>query len=78
MWPCAFAEADLANGLGAARRITDELQAGHADPAASVLEGLVHPSRPRRQRPLAATLSTTTCIESMISVARTTLANVKH
>jgi putative transposase len=77
----AFADTDPAKGLDAARRIANELKAGHPDAAASLLEGLEEMFTVRRlgvNGRLAATLTNTNCIESMISVARTTMGNVKN
>lgn len=76
----AFADADPVKGLNAARRIAGELKADHPDAAASLLEGLEEMFTVRRlgvSGRLAATLTNTNCIESMISVARTTMGNVK-
>jgi putative transposase len=76
----AFADADPAKGLEAAKRIAGELKADHPDAAASVVEGLEEMFTLRRLGVggrLAATLTNTNCIESMISVARTTMGNVK-
>lgn len=76
----AFADADPAKGLDAARRIAGELKADHPDAAASLVEGLEEMFTVRRlgvSGRLAATLTNTNCIESMISVARTTMGNVK-
>jgi putative transposase len=77
----AFAEADPAKGLDAAKRIAGELKADHPDAAASLLEGLEEMFTVRRLGVggrLAETLTNTNCIESMISVARTTMSNVKN
>jgi putative transposase len=77
----AFADADPAKGLDAARRIAGELKADHPDAAGSLLEGLEEMFTVRRlgvNGRLAATLTNTNCIESMISVARTTMGNVKN
>ncbi|MGH8920880.1 MAG: IS256 family transposase, partial [Actinomycetes bacterium] len=68
----AFADADPAKGLDAAKRIAGELKADHPDAAASLLEGLEEMFTVRRlgvNGRLAATLTNTNCIESMISVA---------
>lgn len=76
----AFADADPAKGLDAARRIAGELKADHPDAAASLLEGVEEMFTVRRlgvTGRLATTLTNTNCIESMISVARTTMGNVK-
>ena len=77
----AFADADPAKGLEQARRIASELKADHPDAAASLAEGLEEMFTVRRlgvNGRLAATLTNTNCIESMISVARTTTRNVKN
>lgn len=77
----AFADPDPVNGLDAAKRIAGELKADHPDAAASLLEGLEEMFTVRRlgvSGRLAATLTNTNCIESMISVARTTMGNVKN
>jgi len=77
----AFAEADPAKGLDQARRIAGELKADHPDAAASLLEGLEDMFTVRRlgvNGRLATSLTNTNCIESMISVARTTMGNVKN
>ena len=77
----AFADPDPKKGFDAARRIAAELKADHPDAAASLLEGLEEMFTVRRLGVggrLAATLTNTNCIESMISVARTTMGNVKH
>ena len=77
----AFADTDPAKGLDAAKRIASELRADHPDAAASLLEGLEEMFTVRRlgvSGRLATTLTNTNCIESMISVARTTMGNVKN
>jgi transposase-like protein len=77
----AFVDADPAKGLDAAKRIAGELKADHPDAAASLLEGLEDMFTVRRlgvSGRLATTLTNTNCIESMISVARTTMGNVKR
>ena len=76
-----FANPDPAKGLDAAKRLAAELRPDHPDAAASLLEGLDDMFSLRRlgvTGSLAKTLTTTNCIESMISVARTTMRNVKH
>ena len=76
----AFADPNPAKGLDAAKRIVGELRADHPDAAASLLEGLEEMFTVRRlgiNGRLATTLTNTNCIESMISVARTTMGNVK-
>lgn len=77
----AFADPDPAKGLDAARRMASELKADHPDAAASLAEGLEEMFTLRRLGVggrLATTLTNTNCIESMISVARTTMGNVKN
>ncbi len=77
----AFADTDPGKGYDAAKRIATELKADHPDAAASLLEGLEEMFTVRRlgvSGRLAATLTNTNCIESMISVARTTMGNVKR
>jgi transposase-like protein len=77
----AFVETDPAKGLDQAKRIAGELKADHPDAAASLLEGLEDMFTVRRLGVggrLVTTLTNTNCIESMISVARTTMGNVKH
>jgi putative transposase len=76
----AFADTDPAKGQEAAKRIAAELNADHPDAATSLLEGLDEMFTVRRlgvNGRLATTLTNTNCIESMISVARTTTGNVK-
>jgi transposase-like protein len=76
----AFADPDPAKGVDQAKRIAGELRADHPDAAASLAEGLEEMFTVRRlgvDGRLAETLTTTNCIESMISVARTTMGNVK-
>jgi hypothetical protein len=76
----AFADADPDKGLDQTRRIAAELEADHRDAAASLLAGLEEMFIVRRlgvSGRLATTLTNTNCIESMISVARTTAGNVK-
>ena len=71
----AFAQPDPARGLKACRDLAVQLDKDHPDAAASVREGLEEmftvarlgiPVRLRR------TLTNTNCIESMISICRTT------
>jgi putative transposase len=76
-----LANPDPAKGLDAAKRLAAELRADHPDAATSLMEGLDDMFSLRRlgvTGSLAKTLTTTNCIESMISVARTTMRNVKH
>ena len=77
----AFADTDPARVLDAAWRIAGELKADHPDAAGSLLEGLEEMFTVRRlgvNGRLAATLTNTNCIESTISVAGTTIGNVKN
>jgi hypothetical protein len=77
----AFANPDPAKGLDQAKVVASELKADHPDAAASVLEGLEDMFTVRRlgiDGTLARTLTNTNCIESMISIARTTMRNVKR
>lgn len=76
-----FANPDPAKGLDGARRLAAELKADHPDAAASLLEGLEEMFTVRRlgvNGRLSLTLTNTNCIESMISVARTTMGRVKR
>lgn len=77
----AFNHPDPAAGLARARSIAAGLEADHPDAAASLREGLADMFTVRRlgvDGRLARTLTNTNCIESMISVARTTMGNVKR
>ena len=77
----AFADPDPTKGLDQAKRIAGELKADHPDATASLLEGLEEMFTVRRLGVggrLATTLTNTNCIESLISVARTTTRNVKN
>jgi transposase-like protein len=77
----AFAQPDPEVGLARARAIAGELEADHPDAAASLREGLADMFTVRRlgvEGRLARTLMTTNPIESMISIARTTMRNVKR
>jgi len=77
----AFSQPDPATGLARARAIAAELEADHPDAAASLREGLADMFTVRRlgvTGRLARSLTNTNCIESMISVARTTMGNVKR
>ncbi|MGO9854262.1 MAG: IS256 family transposase [Acidimicrobiales bacterium] len=74
-----FAQPDAAKGLAAARRLAKELEADHPDAAASLREGLDDMFTVRRLGvggTLAKTLTTTNCIESMISIAKRTTGRV--
>ena len=77
----AFAQPDPAKGLKACRELAGQLDAKHPDAAASLREGLEEmftvaglgvTGRLRRS------LTNTNCIESMISITRTTTGRVKH
>jgi putative transposase len=77
----AFANPNPEKGLDQAKRIAGELKADHPDAAASLLEGLDDMFTVRRlgiNGRLAITLTNTNCIESMISVTRSTMGNVKR
>lgn len=77
----AFRDTDANRGLRVARGIADQLQADHPGAAASLREGLEEMFTARRlgvTDALAKTVTNTNCIESMISVARTTMHNVKR
>jgi putative transposase len=74
-----FAQPDAVKGLAAARRLAKEIEADHPDAAASLREGLDDMFTVRRLGlggSLAATLTTTNCIESMISIAKRTTGRV--
>lgn len=74
-----FAQSDPAKGLAAAKRLATELEVDHPDAAASLREGLEDMFTVRRLGvggTLAKTLTTTNCIESMISIARRTTGRV--
>ena len=77
----AFAQPDPAKGLAACRNLARQLDVQHPDAAASLREGLEEmftvaglgvTGRLRRS------LTNTNCIESMISITRTTTGRVKH
>ncbi len=77
----AFANPNPEKGLDQAKRIAGELKTDHPDAAASLREGLDEMFTVRRlgiNGPLAITLTNTNCIESMISVGRHTMGNVKR
>ena len=77
----AFGHPDPAKGLARAKAIASELDRDHPDAAASLREGLEDMFTVRRlgvSGRLAKTLTNTNCIESMISVARTVMSNVKR
>jgi putative transposase len=77
----AFAQPDPAKGLKACRDLARQLDAKHPDAAASLREGLeemftvAHLGVAGRLRQ---SLTNTNCIESMISITRTTTGRVKH
>jgi putative transposase len=74
-----FAQPDAIKGLDAAKRLAKELEADHPDAAASLREGLEDMFTVRRLGvggTLAKTLTTTNCIESMISITRRTTGRV--
>jgi putative transposase len=77
----AFGHADPAKGLAACRALARQLDGPHPDAAASLREGIEEmftvaglgvTGRLRRS------LTNTNCIESMISITRTTTGRVKH
>ncbi|HEX9123114.1 MAG TPA: IS256 family transposase [Actinomycetota bacterium] len=77
----AFNHPDPDKGLARARAIATELERDHPDAAASLREGLDDMFTVRRlgvSGRLAKSLTNTNCIESMISVARTVMGNVKR
>ncbi|MCP4960053.1 MAG: IS256 family transposase [Actinomycetia bacterium] len=77
----AFADPDPASGLAKARRLAGELDKTHPDAAGSLREGLEDMFTVRSlgiDGTLARTLVCTNMIESMISICRTTSANVKR
>lgn len=74
-----FAQPDAVKGLDAAKRLAKEIEADHPDAAASLREGLEDMFTVRRLGvggTLAKTLTTTNCIESMISITRRTTGRV--
>jgi putative transposase len=77
----AFAEPDPAKGLTACRNLAKQLDGAHPDAAASLREGLEEMFTVARLGVggrLRQSLTNTNCVESMISIARTTTARVKH
>jgi len=77
----AFNNDDTAKGERAARDLAAQLETRWPDAAASLREGLDEMFTVRRlgiKGRLAATLTNTNCIESMISIARDTTHNVKR
>ncbi len=76
-----FAQSDPAKGLAAAKQLAKELQSDHPDAAASLREGLEDMFTVARlgvSGTLAKTLTTTNCIESMISITRRTTGRVTN
>jgi transposase-like protein len=77
----AFAQPDPAKGLQACRDLAKQLDAKHPDAAASLREGLPEMFTVAglgATGRLRATLTNTNCIESMISITRTTTGRVKR
>jgi transposase-like protein len=77
----AFADPDPDAGLRAARELARALQGRHPGAAASLREGLEEMFTVHRlglSQRLARTLTSTNPVESMISIARTTMRNVKR
>ena len=77
----AFADPDWAKGLAACKTLARQLEARHPDAAASLREGLEEMFTIARlgvTGRLRRSLTNTNCIESMISIARTTTGRVKH
>jgi transposase-like protein len=74
-----FAQPNAAKGLAAAKSLAKELEADHPDAAASLREGLDDMFTVARlgvKGTLAQTLTSTNCIESMISIAKRTTGRV--
>ena len=77
----AFAHIDPAKGLAACRALARQLDGPHPDAAASLREGLEEMFTIARlgvTGRLRRSLTNTNCIESMISISRTTTGRVKH
>jgi transposase-like protein len=77
----AFGHADPVKGLAACRALARQLDGPHPDAAASLREGLEEMftvARLGATGRLRRSLTNTNCIESMISVTRTTTGRVKH
>ena len=77
----AFAQPDSAKGLKACRDLAKQLEAKHPDAAASLREGLAEMFSVAGlgvTGRLRSSLTNTNCIESMISITRTTTGRVKH
>jgi putative transposase len=77
----AFGHPDPAKGLAACRALAGQLDGPHPDAAASLREGLEEMFTIARlgvTGRLRRSLTNTNCIESMISISRTTTGRVKH
>ena len=77
----AFAQPDPAKGIRACRDLADQLDRTHPDAAASLREGLEDMfcvARLGIDIGLRRSLTNTNCVESMISIVRTTTGRVKH
>jgi putative transposase len=77
----AFAQPDSVKGLAACRNLARQLDAKHPDAAASLREGLEDMFTVAGlgvTGRLCRSLTNTNCIESMISITRTTTGRVKH
>jgi putative transposase len=77
----AFAQPDPAKGLKACRDLARQLDGPHPDAAASLREGLEEMFTVARlgvTGRLRQSLTNTNCVESMISICRTTTGRVKH
>jgi transposase-like protein len=77
----AFADPDPAMGLRACHELARQLEGRHPDAAASLREGLEEMFTIARlgvTGRLRRSLTNTNCIESMISISRTTTGRVKH
>jgi putative transposase len=77
----AFADPDPAKGLRACQELARQLDGRHPDAAASLREGLEEMFTVARlgvTGRLRRSLTNTNCIESMISIARTTTGRVTH
>jgi putative transposase len=76
-----FANPDTKAGIASAKALANQLKVDHPDAAASLLEGLEDMFATTRlgcSTALAKTLNNTNCIESMISVTRRVMRNVKR
>ena len=77
----AFTDPDPAKGLAACRALARRLEGRHPDAAASLREGLEEMFTIARlgiTGRLRRSLTNTNCVESLISIARTTTGRVKH